>query len=351
MKPSLTWPAILSHLTAREDLSTEMAEWALEEVMSGRATPSQIAALLMGLKVKGEVASEVVGFVEVMYRHANPVGFVGRAVDCVGTGGDGANTINISTTAAIIAAAAGATVIKHGSRAASSQSGSADVLEALGVASDLDGAAVARCATELGIAFCFASTFHPAMRNVAQTRREMGVTTVFNIVGPLSNPARPKAQAIGVADPRWLPVVADALAARGTDALVFRGDDGLDELSLSTTSTIYVVSNGVAVREQIDALDLGIARAPKSALSGGEPAENAAATLAVLAGSTGAHRDATLLNAAAALAAFDAPKQAGRSLRERLQAGLAAASAAVDSGAANLLLQRWIELSQSLRTG
>lgn len=340
---------ILRHLTSREDLDRGMADWALEEVMSGRATSAQIAALLMGLKVKGEAASEVVGFVEVMYRHAKPVEFPGRAVDCVGTGGDGANTINISTTAAIIAAAAGATVIKHGSRAASSQSGSADVLEALGVAIELDGAGVARCATELGIGFCYAPAFHPAMKNVAQTRREMGVTTVFNIVGPLTNPARPTAQAFGVADPRWLPVVADVLATRGTDALVFRGDDGLDELSLSTTSTVYVVTDGQVSKETLDPTELGISRAPKSALTGGDAAANALATRAVLAGEMGPHRDAILLNAAAALAAFEAPSQRGMSLNQRMDAGLVAAIAAVDSGAAEKLLERWMELSQSLR--
>ena len=345
----LSWPIILRHLTSLEDLDSQMADWALEEVMSGRATSAQIAALLMGLKVKGEAASEVLGFVEVMYRHAKPVYFPGRAVDCVGTGGDGANTINISTTAAIVAAAAGATVIKHGSRAASSQSGSADVLEALGVATDLDGAGVEKCANELGIAFCFAPAFHPAMKNVAQTRREMGVTTVFNIVGPLSNPAKPKANAIGVADSRWVPVVAEVLAARGTDALVFRGDDGLDELSLSTTSTVYVVADGKVTKEILDPLDLGIARSPKSALAGGDAPANALATRAVLAGELGPHRDAILLNAAAALAAFEAPKQSGMSLTERMTAGLVAAAAAIDSGAAQLLLERWVELSQSLR--
>lgn len=326
-----------------------MADWALEEVMSGRATSAQIAALLMGLKVKGESASEVIGFVEVMYRHAKSVDFPWRTVDCVGTGGDGANTINISTTAAIVAAAAGATVIKHGSRAASSQSGSADVLEALGVATELDGAGVVQCASDLGIGFCFAPAFHPAMKNVAQTRREMGVTTVFNIVGPLSNPAKPKAQAIGVADPRWLPVVADVLAARGTDALVFRGDDGLDELTLSTTSTVYVVANGQVVKETFDPMDLGISRAPKSALTGGGAATNALATKAILAGEMGPHRDAVLLNTAAALAAFDAPMQRGMSLNERMEAELAAAVTAIDSGAARILLERWVELSQSLR--
>jgi anthranilate phosphoribosyltransferase len=326
-----------------------MADWALEEVMSGRATSAQIAALLMGLKVKGEAASEVIGFVEVMYRHAMPVNFRGRSVDCVGTGGDGANTINISTTAAIVAAAAGATVIKHGSRAASSQSGSADVLMVLGVATELDGDGVVRCATELGIGFCFAPTFHPAMKNVAQTRREMGVTTVFNIVGPLSNPAKPQAQAIGVADPRWLRVVADVLAARGTDALVFRGDDGLDELSLSTTSTVYVVANGEVLEESLNPLDLGIAGAPTSALSGGDAIENAAATRAVLSGALGPHRDAILLNAAATLAAFDAPKQRELSLNERMETGLVASIEAIDSGAAEALLSRWVERSQSLR--
>ena len=327
-----------------------MAEWALEEVMSGRATSAQIAALLMGLKVKGETASEVIGFVEVMYRHAKTVDFPGRSVDCVGTGGDGANTINISTSAAIVAAAAGATVIKHGSRAASSQSGSADVLVALGVATELDGAGVARCATELGIGFCFAPTFHPAMKNVAQTRREMGVTTVFNIVGPLSNPARPRAQAIGVADLRWLPVVADVLAARGTDALVFRGDDGLDELTLSTTSTVCVVTNGDVVAAKFDPRELGIARVPKTALAGGSATENAAATMAVLAGDLGPHRDAILLNAAAALATFHAPSQQAWSLNERIQAGLDAGAKAIDSGAASALLGRWVELSQSINS-
>ena len=340
---------ILRHLTSLENLDRAMADWALEEVMSGRATSAQIAALLMGLKVKGEVASEVIGFVEVMYRHAMPVNFPGRSVDCVGTGGDGANTINISTTAAIVAAAAGATVIKHGSKAASSQSGSADVLVALGVATELDGDGVVRCATEIGIGFCFAPTFHPAMKNVAQTRREMGVTTVFNIVGPLSNPARPMAQAIGVADPRWLPVVADVLATRGTDALVFRGDDGLDELSLSTSSAVYVVANGEVVKQSLNPQDFGIAPAPKSALTGGNPVENAAATRAVLAGALGPHRDAILLNAAATLAAFAAPEKHHLSLNERMEEALVACVAAIDSGAAQTLLSRWVDLSQSIQ--
>lgn len=344
----LSWPVILRHLTSLEDLDRPMADWALEEVMSGRATSAQIAALLMGLKVKGEVASEVIGFVEVMYRHAVPVDFPSRSVDCVGTGGDGANTINISTTSAIVAAAAGATVIKHGSRAASSQSGSADVLSALGVAIELDGDGVVRCATELGLGFCFAPAFHPAMKNVAQTRREMGVTTVFNIVGPLSNPARPAAQAVGVADQRWLPVVADVLAVRGTDALVFRGDDGLDELSLSGNSTVYVVEEHRVSKQSLNPVDLGIALAPKSALAGGSAAENAEATRAILAGVRGPHRDAVLLNSAAALAAFNAPSHRGISLNQRMEMGLIAAADSIDSGAALELLERWIDLSQSL---
>jgi anthranilate phosphoribosyltransferase len=265
----------------------------------------------------------------------------------VGTGGDGAHTINISTTAAIIAAAAGVKVIKHGNRAASSKSGSADLLEALGINIDLDGAGVEKTFSELGIGFCFAPVFHPAMRFAAPARKELGTPTVFNILGPMANPAKPKAAAIGVANERMHLVMAEVLSARGVDGFVFRGDDGLDEITLATTTTVLTIGSGEMRSDRIDPLDFEINSAPISALVGGDATENARITTAIFSGEKGAPRDAVVLNAAAAIAAYEA--RFDLNLHQRMALGISRAVDAIDSGAATHLVSKWAELTQKLR--
>jgi anthranilate phosphoribosyltransferase len=281
-----------------------------------------------------------------MYQHCAPISITARAVDTVGTGGDGAHTINISTTAAIIAAAAGSRVVKHGNRAASSKSGAADLLEVLGVAINLNGEQVSRTVAELGIGFCFAPVFHPAMRFAAPARKELATATVFNILGPLANPARPRAAAIGVANERMHPVMAQVLSDRGVEGFVFRGDDGLDEITLATSTSVLTIGNGEITSDRVDAKDFGLSNAPIEALVGGDAAENARITKAIFSGEKGAPRDAVLLNAAAAIAAFDGEKELG--IHERLNKSLTKAAIAVDSGAAKSLLEKWALLTQEI---
>ena len=318
----------------------------MREVMTGAATPAQIAAFAIALRAKGETAEEVAGLVQVMLDEAVPVTVPRRVVDTCGTGGDQAHTVNISTMAALVVAGAGVPVVKHGNRAASSACGSADLLEQLGVVVDLPAAQIAPCVEQAGIAFCFAPVFHPGMRHAAVPRRELGVPTVFNILGPLTNPARPAAQAVGVSDARLAPVMAGVLAGRGVDALVFRGDDGLDELSTTGPSTVWVVAHGAVTQQRITPQELGLPLSTLADLRGGDAAYNAGVARELLAGKTGPVRDAVLLNAAAALAAYtatDAP------LASRLADGLARAGAALDSGAAEAALAGWMTVSRSLR--
>jgi anthranilate phosphoribosyltransferase len=281
-----------------------------------------------------------------MYEHSAPIEITDRAVDTVGTGGDGANTINISTTAAIITAAAGARVVKHGSRAVSSKSGASDFLEALGVVPGLNGKGVERTVRELGIGFCFAPVFHPSMRFAAPARKELGVATIFNILGPLSNPAKPKAAAVGVANDRMHLVMAQVLAEKGCDGFVFRGDDGLDEITLATTTSILSIGKAEISSDRIDARDFGLDNAPISAIAGGDAAENARISLSILAGERGAPRDAVLLNAAVAIAAYEGDLETD--IKVRITDGLKRAVAAVDSGAASTLLQSWAALTQEI---
>lgn len=328
------------------DLLPKEAQDLMREVLEDRADKEVLKRFLLTLKNKGETAEEVGALVAQMYEHCSPIHISERSVDTVGTGGDGANTINISTTAAIIAAAAGARVVKHGNRAASSKSGAGDLLEALGVAINLDGNKVAKCVSEIGIGFCFAPVFHPAMRFAAPARKELATATVFNILGPLANPARPKAAAIGVANERLHLVMAQVLADRGVEGFVFRGDDGLDEITLATTTSVLTIGNGEITSDRIDAKDFGLNNAPISALVGGDAIENARITNLIFEGEKGAPRDAVLLNAAAAIAAFDG--DSGKSIHERISAALIKASAAVDSGDAAKLLDNWILLSQEL---
>ncbi|MFN8158114.1 MAG: anthranilate phosphoribosyltransferase [Candidatus Nanopelagicales bacterium] len=353
-----TWPDLIAALLRREDLGADDTSWAMARVMEGDATPVQLAGFLVALRAKGETAGEVAGLVSAMLDHAATVDLdpsVGPTVDTCGTGGDRSHTVNISTMAAVVVAAAGAPVVKHGNRAASSAAGSADVLEALGVAVDLAPGLVGECLSDAGIVFCFAPVFHPGMRHAAVARRELGVGTVFNVLGPLANPARPAAQVVGCADPRLAPVMAQALLDRGTRALVVRGTDGLDELSTQAPTTVWDATGSAVVESEIDALDLGIARSEAGALRGQDAAYNAAVARAVLSGERSPAldpvRDAVLLGAAAALVAHDAVGGAsGASVGDRLSAALPRAAAAVDDGSAGALLDRWIAVSQRLST-
>jgi anthranilate phosphoribosyltransferase len=299
----------------------------------------QVAGFAVALRAKGETIDEVQGLVDAMYVHATPLDVPGRVLDVVGTGGDRSFSVNISTMAAIVAAGAGVTVVKHGNRSASSKAGSADVLEKLGIRLDLPAADVARVAQEAGITFCFAAAFHPALRHAAVARSELGVGTTFNFLGPIANPAKPEAQAIGCADARMAPVMAGVFARRGVDAWVFRGDDGLDELTTTTTSHVWVVHDGQVTESVIDPADVGIPRGRAEDLRGQDAAYNADVVRRLLDGETGPIRDAVVLNAGAALAVHAA---GAGSLADELTAGVARATDALDSGAAGALLQRWL---------
>jgi anthranilate phosphoribosyltransferase len=336
---SHTWPDVLSALVAGQDLSGGQAAWAMGEILGGDATPSQVAGFAVALRAKGETVGELSGLIEAMYAHAAPLSVPGRLLDVVGTGGDRSMSVNISSMAAIVAAGAGATVVKHGNRSASSKAGSADVLEVLGVRLDLEPAQVADVAARAGITFCFAPRFHPALRHAAVTRRELGIGTTFNLLGPLANPAKPAAQAIGCADARTAPVLAGVFAARGVDALVFRGDDGLDELTTTTTSTVWTVHGGGVERTSLDPTALGIAPARAEDLRGGDVQHNAAVVRRLLEGEPGPVRDAVVLNAGAALAVH-----AGgvRDVAAAVAEGAVRAAEAIDSGAAKDALTRWV---------
>jgi len=339
-----TWPDVLSALVAGQDLTATQAAWAMSEILAGDATPVQIAGFAVALRSKGETIEEVTGLADAMLAAANPISVPGRLLDVVGTGGDRSMSVNISTMAAIVAAGAGVTVVKHGNRSASSESGSADVLEALGIRLDLTPARVAEVAGEAGITFCFSAAFHPAMRHAAVARRELGIGTTFNFLGPLTNPTRPAAQAIGCADPRMAPVMAGVFAGRGVDAWVFRGDDGLDELTTTTTSSVWTVHDGVVETATVDPASLGLAPASTADLRGGDAAHNAEVVRRVMDGEAGPVRDAVLLNAGAALAVHAAGPG---DVATRLAAGLERARAAVDDGSAATLLQRWVAASSS----
>ncbi len=340
-----SWAEVLSRLMDRHDLDADQTAWAMREILAGDASPVQIAGFAVALRGKGETVGEVEVLVRVMYEHAVTFDVPGRAVDVVGTGGDRAHTVNLSTMAAIVVAGTGVPVVKHGNRAASSQCGTADVLEALGVRLDLPPQAVAEVGRQAGITFCFAPVFHPALRHAALARRELGVGTTFNFLGPLANPGRPQAQAVGCADLRMAPILAGVLARRGVDALVFRGDDGLDELTTTTTSRVWSASGGEVVEQALDASALGLPRTDPESLRGGDAAFNAGVVRSVLAGDPGPVREAVVLNAGAAIAVFDG---AAGSLDERVAAGMVSAVDAIDSGAAAAALDRWIGVAATV---
>lgn len=317
----------------------------MNSIMSGEATPAQVAGFLVALRAKGETVDELTGLVEAMVSNANPIEIAGEKLDIVGTGGDQQNTVNISTMAALISAGAGAKVVKHGNRASSSTSGSADVLEALGVRLDLPIPRVAINAEEAGITFCFAQVFHPSMRHAAVARRELGVPTAFNFLGPMINPANVQASAVGVANERMAPLVAGVLAKRGSRGLVFRGNDGLDELTTTGPSRVWEIRNGAVTEEVFEPRDLGIRQATLEELRGGDAASNAAVVRSVLSNGHGPARDAALLNAAAGLVAFDL--DAAGPLVERMAAAMKRAEESIESGAAAAVLDRWVALTRS----
>ena len=334
-----SWPDVLTALVTRTDLSGEQASWAMGQILGGEATPAQVAGFAIGLRTKGETLAEIDGLLSAMYDAAVPLDIPGRALDIVGTGGDRSNSVNISTMAAIVAAGAGAPVVKHGNRSASSKAGSADVLELLGVRLDLTPAQVAEVFAKAGITFAFAPTFHGAMRHTGQARRELGIGTVFNFLGPLANPAKPAAQAIGCADARMAPLMAGVFVERGVDAWVFRGDDGLDEITTTATTTVYRAHDGFLQTTTLDPADLGVPLATPADLAGGDAAHNADVVRRLLAGERGPVRDAVVLNAGAALAIHDTE---GGEILDKIAAGMARANEAIDSGAAASVLERWV---------
>ncbi|KQQ19609.1 anthranilate phosphoribosyltransferase [Rathayibacter sp. Leaf299] len=345
MSETLSWPRILSALLESSDLSVSEATWAMEQVMRGEATPAQLAGLLVALRAKGETVDEIVGFRDAILEHAVPLDVDPMALDIVGTGGDRFGTVNISSTASIIAAAAGTPVIKHGNRAASSSSGSSDVLGALGVDLSLSAERVAEAFRRTGIAFVFAAMFHPGFRHAGPVRAELGIPTVFNFLGPLCNPARPEASAVGVAHLDRVPLFVGVFQTRGATALVFRGDDGLDELTTTGHSHIWEVSRGLVVEHDLDPRDLGLRRASIDQLRGKDAAYNAQVVRSVLAGDGGPVRDIVLLNAAAGLIAFDLardPSLIQTAILDRFRSAMGRAADAVDSGAATAKLDAWV---------
>lgn len=345
---SLTWPQLLADLVARRDLTPETAGWAMDQILAGDLTAVQIAGFAIALRAKGETVAEIRGLAQAMLDRATPLSVNPEAVDIVGSGGDRANTVNVSTMAAIVAASMDVPVVKHGNRAASSACGTADCLEALGVALDVPPAAQARVLAEAGIVFLFAPLYHPSLRHASVARRELGVQTTFNFLGPLANPAQPKAQAVGVADARMAALVAGVIAGRGHRGLVFHGSDGLDELTTTTSSQVWLIKDGQVVESVLDPSDLGLAAVQPSELVGGDAAHNAEVVRTVLAGAAGPVRDIVTLNAAAAALAYagpvlDAPVAA------QLAPMLEAARGAIDSGAAAATLERWIRVSRAAR--
>ncbi|MCX4991469.1 MULTISPECIES: anthranilate phosphoribosyltransferase [unclassified Streptomyces] len=339
-----SWPQVLNGLLEGRDQSADDTAWAMDRIMRGEATDAQIAGFVVALRAKGETVQEISGLVRAMYEHANVIEVPGRTVDIVGTGGDGAKTVNISTMSSIVVAGTGAKVVKHGNRAASSASGSSDVLEKLGVNLQLPVKRVAEVAEEAGITFCFAVKFHPALRHAAAARGQLGIRTTFNVLGPLTNPARVKAQAVGVADPRMAPIVAGVFAERGNSSLVFRGDDGLDELTTTAGSHVWVVRDGKVTEERFDPRDVGLDIVPVEALRGADASFNAEVARRLLDGETGPVRDAVLLNSAAALVALS---PTGAPLADQLRAGMEKAAEAIDSGAAKRTLDRWVAASNA----
>lgn len=351
MAERYAWPEILTSLLAGEDLSVSESTWAMRQVMAGDATPSQLAGFLVALRAKGETVDEIVGFRDAILEAALPLPVPAEVLDIVGTGGDRYGTVNISSMAAIVAAASGVPVVKHGNKAASSSSGSSDVLRALGIDLTLSPEAVAETLSRTGITFAFATAFHPGFRHAGPTRAELGVPTVFNFLGPLCNPARAEANAVGVATLDRVPLITGVFRTRGATALVFRGDDGLDELTTTGHSRLWEITRGDVHEHDLDPRDLGIPLADIDDLLGAGPEHNAAVVHRVLDGESGPVRDIVLLNTAAGLVAyrlFQDPAEAQRPIVERLAEAMADAAAAVDDGRAAAKLAAWAGTTQQL---
>lgn len=346
MSDERTWSQLLESLLAGQDLTVSEATWAMRLVMRGEVSEARLAAFLMALRAKGETVEEVIGFRDAILEAAHPVSLSPWALDIVGTGGDMVGTVNVSTMSAMVCAAAGVPVIKHGGSAASARSGSSDVLTALGARHTADPDEVQRIFEKAGLTFLFAAMFHPGFRHAAPVRKDLGVSTVFNFLGPLTNPARPEASAVGVAKESAIPVVTGVFRTRGATALVFRGDDGLDELTVTGYSSVWEISNGAVTEHDIHPRDLGLGTYEMSELLGGTSHENAAIAREVLAGGgKDAVRDILLLNAAAGMAAFDLAKQpelTERPLRQRLMERIETAREVIDSGRAIEQLDAWV---------
>jgi len=351
MSRERNWPLILGSLVEGNDLSISDAEWAMQSVMAGEATPAQIGGLLVALRIKGETIDEIVGFRDAVLANAVPLSVTPDVLDIVGTGGDPYGAVlNISSVASVICAAAGVPVVKHGNRGASSSSGASDVLSALGINLDISPERVASVLDETGITFAYAALFHPGFRHAGPTRRELGISTLFNILGPLCNPARPNASAVGVSSLERVPLVVGVFRTRGATALVYRGDDGIDKLTTTGHSHIWEVSRGFVTEHDLDPADLGIPRADIQSLLGADPEHNAAVARGVLAGEPGPVRDVVLLNAAAGLVSWELsrnPDLLQQPILQRLAAQLERAAAAVDSGLAASKLEQWAAATNS----
>ena len=353
MVPELTWPRVLGSLVEGRDLSIGEATWAMERVMAGEATPAQLGGLLVALRIKGETVDEIVGFRDAVLENAVPLPVDPMVLDIVGTGGDPFGAVlNISSAASVIAASTGIPVVKHGNRGASSASGASDVLAVLGLDLTLPPERVAEVLDEVGITFVFAAAFHPGFRHAGPTRKELGVSTLFNILGPLCNPARPEASAVGVASLERVPLVVGVFQTRGATALVYRGDDGIDKLTTTGHSHIWEVSLGSVTEHDLNPADLGIALSSIDDLLGKDPEYNADRIRSVLAGERGPVRDVVLLNTAAGITSWQLaqdPDQLRQPITERLAANMALAAEAVDSGAAAAKLEAWVTATQSNR--
>ncbi|MEO4039721.1 anthranilate phosphoribosyltransferase [Micrococcaceae bacterium Sec6.3] len=339
-----TWPEVFRALMLGQDLEDHAAGWAMGEMMSGDASEGQVGAFLLALAAKGVTVPELRGLTDVMVRHARPVHVEGETLDIVGTGGDRLGTVNLSTMSSLVAAGCGVRIVKHGNRGASSTAGAADVIEALGVDLSMPRAKAVECAEAVGITFLFAQHYHPSMKHVAPVRKQLGVPTVFNFLGPLSNPAQVTAQALGCSSEVMVPLLAQVLADRGVRGFVFRGSDGRDKITTSGPSTVMEVRGEVTAHE-LDPRELGIELTSVEALAGKDGAHNATLVRALLAGEKGPIRDAVLLNAAAGLTAAD--PEADAPLMDRLAANMRRAAESLDSGAAADVLDRWIEFSRS----
>jgi anthranilate phosphoribosyltransferase len=340
---------VLTELADRRDLTRESAVWAMRQILAGEATPAQLGAFAVALRAKGETVVELAAMADTMLEFATPIEIGEHAVDVVGSGGDRSNTVNISTMAAIVAAAAGARVVKHGNRAASSACGAADVLEALGIVLDLTPEQQTEVVDRVGIGFLFAPLYHPALRHAGPVRSQLGIPTTFNFLGPLANPAQPLAQAVGVADVRMAGLVAGVLAERGNQGMVVHGDDGLDELTTTTSSTVWLYAAGRVTKTELDPRELGLARCRAEELVGGPAEVNAGVAREVLEGRPGPVRDIVLLNAAAALLAYDGVDDSP--IVEQFAGPLQRATEAIDEGRARAKLADWVEATQAVSAG